>query len=78
MAGTLSEVRELDAAAAEARSVLRRLERLRSRLQEGQNPVLLQQAESVLEGGQQLLALIETERAQARQQLRGVLRGGAD
>jgi hypothetical protein len=78
LAGTLSEVRELDAAAAEARSVLRRLERLRSRLQEGQNPVLLQQAESVLEGGQQLLALIETERAQARQQLRGVLRGGAD
>ena len=78
MAGSLSDLRELDAATSEARSVLRRLERLHSRLQGAQSPELLRQAETLLDGGQQLLALLESERAEARAILRGVLRDGPD
>jgi hypothetical protein len=78
MAGSLSDLRELDAATSEARSVLRRLERLRSRLQGSPSPELLRQAEVLLEGGQQLLALLESERAEARATLRGLLRDGPD
>ncbi len=78
MAGALSDLKELEAATSEARSVLRRLERLRGRLQAIQSPDLLRQAESLLEGGQQLLALLEAERAEARGRLRGLLREGQD
>ncbi len=78
MAGTLSDLKELEAATSEARSVLRRLERLRSRLQGTQSPDLLRQAESLLDGGQLLLELLETERAEARARLRGILRDGPD
>ncbi|MGC8474337.1 MAG: hypothetical protein ACP5PW_08035 [Candidatus Dormibacteria bacterium] len=78
MAGSLSDLRELDAAASEARSVLRRLERLHGRLQGAPSPDLLRQAEALLDGGQQLLALLESERAEARARLRGLLRDGPD
>ena len=78
MARALSDVKELEAATSEARSLLRRLERLHGRLQGTQSPDLLRQAEALLDGGQQLLTLLETERAEARARLRGLLRDGAD
>ncbi len=78
MAGALSDLKELEAATIEARSVLRRLERLHGRPQGTQSADLLRQAEALLDGGQQLLTLLETERAEARARLRGLLRDGAD
>ena len=46
MAGALSDLKELEAATSEARSVLRRLERLHGRLQGTQSADLLRQAEA--------------------------------
>jgi hypothetical protein len=78
VAGALSDLKELEAATSEARSVLRRLERLHGRLQGTQSADLLRQAEVLIDGGRELLALLETERAEARARLRGLLREGAD
>jgi hypothetical protein len=76
--GALSDLKELEAATSEARSVLRRLERLHGRLQGMQSTDLLRQAEVLMDGGRLLLTLLETERAEARARLRGLLREGTD
>lgn len=78
MAGSLSEVRELDAAAAEARAVLRRMERLQQRLQDSEHQDLRERAGILVEGWTQLLASLEAERAEARARLRGAIRGEMD
>jgi hypothetical protein len=76
--GGLAWLQALDAAARDARSVLRRAVKLADQVAVHQNPELERMALEAVEASERLVAGLEERRAQERQRLRSRLRSDLD
>ena len=76
--GGMAGLQALEAAARDARSLLRRMERLAERPATHQDPGLDQLVREMLEAGERLVAGLEERRAKERQRLRSRLRPESD
>lgn len=74
--GELGPLKGLDSAASEARSLLRRAQRLSERLQELDELGQPRLAQAVVEATETLLMALEEARAEQRERLRRRIRGG--
>lgn len=76
--GNLAGLQALDAAARDARSVFRRVERLAEKLAAQEDPGLDRRRAELLEAAERLMAALEERRAQERLRLRSLLRADSD
>lgn len=76
--GGVAGLQALDAAARDARSLLRRMERLAEQPAAHQDPSLDQIVREMVEAGERLVAGLEERRAQERLRLRSRLRAESD